>query len=359
MLRAQVDGKRRDFGLGSEKDTPLAKARERAADLRKQYRSGIDPVEAKREEKKARASTPTFEEAAKRAHAEFKVGWRNSKHGAQWLATLTTYAFPTLGALPVDRVDAGGIIDALQPIWLTTPETARRVKQRIGTVLDWAYSQGFRQAEAPMRAIGKGLPKQPKKDGHFAALPYTDAPALMTKLAAADTMGRLALRFTILTAARSGETRGATWGEIDLDKGIWTVPADRMKAGRTHVVPLSAAALAVLKIAKGDRDEVAAADFIFPGNLNKRLSDMTLTKALKAATSQPATVHGFRSGFRDWAAEEQTGVPDAVVEAALAHTNPNKIEAAYRRTNYFDQRKVLMEAWANHLLPPNPNEHNQ
>jgi integrase len=205
-----------------------------------------------------------------------------------------------------------------------------------------------------MRAIGKGLPKQPKKDGHFAALPYTDVPALMTKLAATDTMGRLALRFTILTAARSGETRGATWGEIDLDKGIWTVPADRMKAGRVHVVPLSAAALAVLATAKGDRKEVGAAEFVFPGNLNKRLSDMTLTKALKAATAQPATVHGFRSSFRDWAAEEQIGVSDAIVEAALAHTNPNKVEAAYRRTNYFDQRKELMEAWSKRLIPTTP-----
>ncbi|WP_294212388.1 integrase arm-type DNA-binding domain-containing protein [uncultured Sphingomonas sp.] len=350
MLRAQVDGKRRDFGLGSEKDVTLAEARDRAADLRKQYRSGVDPVEAKREAKGSKRVVPTFAEAAKLAHAEFKGGWKNDKHGDQWIATLTTHAFPKLGPLRVDKVDAGAIISALQPIWLKTPETARRVKQRIGTVLDWAYSQGFRQAEAPMRAIAKGLKQQPKKDGHFAALPFTDAPALMSKLSSSDTTGRLALRFTILTAARSGETRGAVWGEIDLDEALWTIPAQRMKASRVHVVPLSAAAVAVLKIAKGER-EVAATELVFPGNRQAKLSDMTLSKALKAATTTPATVHGFRSSFRDWAAETQPGVSDAVVEAALAHTNPNKVEAAYRRTNYLEQRRKLMQEWADHLLP--------
>lgn len=346
ILRIQVDGKRRDFGLGSEKETSLAEARERAAEKRKQYRSGVDPVAAKRERK----VIPTFAEAAKRAHAEFKGGWRNGKHQAQWLSTLTTYAFPTLGALPVDKIEAGAIIAALQPIWLTTPETARRVKQRIGAVLDWAYSQGFRPAEAPMRAISKGLKQQPKKDGHFAALPFSDAPALIAKLSEVETVGRFALRFTILTAARSGEVRGATWGEIDMDAALWTVPASRMKAGREHVVPLSAAALAVLEQAKGKR-EVGPADLVFAGNRSKPLSDMTLSKVLKTATTQRATVHGFRSGFRDWAAEEQTSVSDAVVEAALAHTDPNKVQAAYRRTNYLEQRKALMQSWADYLLP--------
>ncbi|WP_294190097.1 integrase arm-type DNA-binding domain-containing protein [uncultured Sphingomonas sp.] len=350
VLRIQVDGKRRDFGLGSEKSTTLAEARDRAAELRKQYRSGVDPVAEKRKKKEGKAAVPTFAEAAERAHAEFKGGWRNGKHQAQWLSTLTTYAFPTLGSTPVDKVDAGAIIGALQPIWLKTPETARRVKQRIGAVLDWAYSHGFRPSEAPMRAISKGLKQQPKKDGHFAALPYAAVPDLMKKLGESDTVGRLALRFTILTAARSGEVRGAKWGEIDLDAALWTVPAARMKAGREHVVPLSNAAIAVLQSAKGGR-EVESDDLVFPGNRAKPLSDMTLSKALKAATSQRATVHGFRSGFRDWAAEEQTAVSDAVVEAALAHTNPNKVEAAYRRTNYLEQRKVLMQAWANYLFP--------
>lgn len=350
VLRIQVDGKRRDFGLGSEKSTTLAEARDRAAELRKQYRSGVDPVVEKRKKKEGKAAVPTFAEAAERAHAEFKGAWRNGKHQAQWLSTLTTYAFPTLGSMPVDKVDAGAILGALQPIWLKTPETARRVKQRIGAVLDWAYSHGFRPSEAPMRAISKGLKQQPKKDGHFAALPYAAVPDLMKKLGESETVGRLALRFAILTAARSGEVRGAKWGEIDLDAALWTVPAARMKAGREHVVPLSKAAIAVLQSAKGDR-EVEADDLVFPGNRAKPLSDMTLSKALKAATSQRATVHGFRSGFRDWAAEEQTAVSDAVVEAALAHTNPNKVEAAYRRTNYLEQRKVLMHAWADYLLP--------
>lgn len=347
LLRAQVDGKRRDFGLGSAKDISLAEARDRAAATRKQYRGGIDPVAAKREKKVA---VPTFAEAAERAHAEFKGSWRNAKHRAQWLSTLQTYAFPTLGNLPVDRIEASAIINALQPIWLTVPETADRVKQRIGAVLDWAYSHGFRQSEAPMRAIGKGLPARGKKDRHFAALPYDAVPDLIAKLSKAETTGRMALQFAILTAARSGEVRHATWGEINLDGSLWTIPATRMKAGREHVVPLSTAAIALLKRARGDR-EVDPTELVFSGNRGKPLSDMTMGKALKTAVTTPATVHGFRSSFRDWAAEQQTGVPDAVVEAALAHVNPNKVESAYRRTNFLEQRKRLMQAWSEYLLP--------
>ena len=347
VLRIQVDGKRRDFGLGPAKDVTLLEARERAAELRKQYRSGIDPVAAKRESKAARAATPTFAEAAEQAHTSLKEGWRNGKHQAQWLSTLRAYAFPALGALPIDKVDAGGIIAALEPIWQSKPETARRVRQRIGTVLDWAFSQGYRHSEAPMRAIGKGLAKQRGSKGHFAAMPYAVVPAFMAKLSEAETGGRLALRFAILTAARSGEVRGATWGEIDLAAAEWTVPANRMKAKRMHVVPLSAAAVAVLALAKGER-EVGPADLIFPGNRGKPLSDMTLTKVLRTATPQVATVHGFRSSFRDWAAETQEA-RDAVVEAALAHTNPNRVEAAYRRTAFLDQRRPLMQRWADYL----------
>ena len=352
VLRVQIDGKRRDFGIGSERTTSLADARERAAELRKQCRSGVDPVAVKRQRKVN--TIPTFSEAAERAHAEFKTAWRNGKHQAQWLSTLDAHAFPLIGKTPVDKIDAGAIIDVLRPIWLKTPETARRVRQRIGAVLDWAYSQGMRPGETPMKAISKGLGKQPKKDGHFAALPYVDAPALMRKLGEQATMGRLALRLAILTAARSGEVRGATWGEIDLENALWTIPASRMKAGREHVVPLSEAAIAVLRAAQGDR-KVAAADLLFLGNKGKPLSDMTLGKALKMATAQKATVHGFRSGFRDWAAETRTEVSDAVVEAALAHVNPNKVEGAYRRTNFLEQRRALMQTWADYLCAGLPN----
>lgn len=349
VLRKQVNGKRRDFGLGSGQDVTLAQAREIAAEYGKQLRSGTDPVLEKQAAQKRAAGTPTFSEAAKLAHDEFKAGWRNSKHASQWLATLEAHAFPTIGKLPVDRVDAGAIISVLSPIWMKTPETARRVKQRIGAVLDWAFAQGFRLNEAPMRAIGKGLKQQPKNDGHFAALDYANVPALMQALSAKKTTGRAALRFLILTAARSGEVRGATWGEIDLGAALWTIPGTRMKAGKTHVVPLSNGALSILLAMKSGR-AVQVDELVFSGNLGKPLSDMTLSKALKAETDAPATVHGFRSSFRDWAAE-RTSVPGEIVEAALAHTNTNRVEAAYRRTNYLDHRRSLMKDWEDFVTP--------
>lgn len=349
VLRIQAHGKRRDFGLGSAQVISLAEARDRAAEYRKQVRNGTDPAMEKRTAKKHAAGTPTFTEAAILAHAEFKDGWRNAKHADQWISTLEAHAFPIIGKLPVDRVDASSIIDVLSPIWLKTPETARRVKQRIGAVLDWAFVQGFRLNEAPMRAIGKGLKQQPKNDGHFAALNYAAVPGLMAELSKKETTGRLALRFLILTAARSGEVRGATWGEIDLETALWTIPAARMKAGKTHVVPLSGAAVAILRAMKAART-VRSDEIVFPGNAAKRLSDMTLTKALKGATKEQATVHGFRSSFRDWAAE-QTAVPGEIVEAALAHTNANRVEAAYRRTNYLDRRRILMSDWENFIAP--------
>ncbi|MDB5704537.1 MAG: integrase [Sphingomonas bacterium] len=347
LLRIQADGKRRDLGLGSAADVSLAEAREKAGETRKQLRNGIDPVEAKRVSRRLAAGIPTFREAAETAHRDQKAGWRNKKHQDQWLSSLKSYAFPKIGDVRIDKLDASAIRDVLLPIWLEKPETARRVKQRVGTVLDWAYSAGHRETEAPMRAIGKGLPRQPKKDGHFTAMPYADVPALASKLAKANTSGRLALRFAILTAARSGEARGATWEEIDWDQGTWTIPASRMKAGREHIVPLAPAALAVLKVAQAGRTG-GLNEPVFPGLRGGVLSDMTMSKALRIATTQAATVHGFRSSFRDWAAE-QTAFAGDVVEAALAHTIANRVEAAYRRTNYLEKRRPLMEAWAEYV----------
>lgn len=344
VLRVQVNGKRRDIGLGSEKDVGLAEARESAATTRKLYRGGTDPVAAKRAARTRQAALPTFREAAEQTHEQSKAGWRNKKHRDQWLSSLRSYVFPLMGDTLIDKVDAGAIIDVLKPIWLTKPETARRVKQRIGTVLDWAFSKGHRPTEAPMRAIGKGLARQPKKEGHFAALPYADVPELMHILARGTTSGRLALRFLILTAARSGEVRGATWDEIDLEQALWIVPASRMKAGNEHIVPLSNAALEVLAAAHKARTG-RPNEPIFAGISHRPLSDMTLTKALRTATKQRSTVHGFRSSFRDWAAETTDFAGD-VVEAALAHTNPNRVEAAYRRTKYLEKRRPLMDAWA-------------
>jgi integrase len=347
VLRLTINGKRRDIGLGSFDDVSLNDARDARDEMRKVARNGADPLQQKREAKRARIEGMTFRQAAEAAHKEQKAGWRNAKHRAQWLSSLEAYAYPLIGNLPVADIDGPRIRDLLVEIWLTKPETARRVRQRIGAVLDWAYAKGLRANEAPMRSIGKGLPRQPKKDNHFAALPYAETPELMRKLAMQSTVGRLALRFLILTAARSGEVRLSTWKEVDLDEGIWIIPADRMKAGKEHMVPLSAAAISVLEeVARtyGQLKETA----LFPGKGGKALSDMTLTKVLRTELPGAHTVHGFRSAFRDWAAE-QTDFPGEVVEAALAHTIPNKVEAAYRRTKFLDKRRTLMTQWAQYL----------
>lgn len=343
VVRLQGQGRRRDYGLGSLKDVTLAEARERATEYRKLVRAGADPIELKQRRLAESVQFPTFELAARKAFEEQKKGWRNKKHRAQWLKSLETFVFPKFGATRIDMVNASIVREALLPIWLEKPETARRVKQRICAVLDWAYSNDFRDSEAPVRAINKGLPKQPRRDRHFAAMPYEHLPELMKGLAAGKGVGSLALRFLILSAARSGEVRGARWSEIDFKKKVWTVPAERMKARREHNVPLPAYSLEILKTAKM-LPRIGDADLIFPGLLGKPLSDMTLAKALSSAGVRNATVHGMRSSFRDWAAEK-TSFSGDVAEAALAHTIKNQVEAAYRRTNFLDKRRTLMHAW--------------
>lgn len=353
-LRIQVDGQRREFGIGPAADIGLAEARERAAALRKEYRAGIDPVEAKRAARAAQRVIPNFADAAETVHGEREGGWRNEKHKAQWLSSLRAYAFPSLGASRIDQIDAPMIRAALLPIWLEKPETARRVSQRIGTVLDWAHSNGWRPQEAPMRSVLMGLPRQPRRDRHFAAMPYVDVPAFCAAMeAAAPVAGRLGLLFTIYTASRSGEVRGAQWGEIDLAAKVWTIPADRMKAHRAHSVPLSPVALAVLERAAALRKSAKPTAFVFPSRTGRALSDMTLAKVLRDA-GQPFTVHGFRSAFKDWAAEE-TAFPDAVSEAALAHGDPDKVRKAYRRTDFLQLRRDLMNAWAAFIARPGGN----
>lgn len=343
LLRIQHAGKRRDFGLGSVSKVGLAAARERASLIREQLAAGLDPVV---ERKKAQEAIPTFRQAALAFHGEQKASWKNGKHQAQWLATLDAYAYPELGDVTVEKISAPMVRDVLLPIWLEVPETARRVRQRVLAVLDWAVSKGFRATEISSRSISKGLPKQPRRDGHFAAMPYGDVPAFLGKVLERESMGRLALAATILTAARSGEVRGATWGEVDLDKAIWTIPASRMKAGREHRIPLSPPALGIF--AKAAELRIAGSDLVFWGsNPRKPLSDMTLLKVLRDA-GLTYSVHGFRSAFRDWAAEK-TNFPDAVAEAALAHTLSNRVEAAYKRTSFLEQRKELMEAWGRFL----------
>ncbi|MFA5969142.1 MAG: integrase arm-type DNA-binding domain-containing protein [Sphingomonas sp.] len=347
LMRVQVNGRRRDIGLGELRHVSLRDARLEAAAIKKLAKSGIDPLEERR---KVEIVIPTFEQAAKRAHAEMVKGWKNGKHTKQWIKTLELYAYPKLGKLRVDQIEGPIIRDVLAEIWLDIPETARRVRQRIGTVLDWSYANGFRTSEAPMRSISKGLPRQPRKTGHFAALPHAEVPAFMKRLRARGlSSSRLALEALILTAVRSGEVRGARWSELDDDLTLWTIPAERMKAGAEHSVPLSQQAADVFRQARALR--IAECDLIFPSATSgSALSDMALLELVRGM-DLPATVHGFRSSFRDWAAEE-TDVPREIAEAALAHTLENKVEAAYRRTDFLAKRRDLMKAWADFCFPP-------
>lgn len=340
ILRVQFEGKRRDIGLGSTKVLTLAEARTKSHEYRRLIAQGIDPVAEKKKEK---VTIPTFRVAAEQVHAEHKASWKNGKHQAQWITTLETYAFPFIRDRLVNDIEGPQIRKALLPIWLSKPETARRVRQRIGAVLDWAYVNGFRDSEAPMRSLSKGLPRQPKGDGHFAAMPYTEIPAFMKKLRERSSVGRLAMEVLILTAARSGEVRGATWSEFDLDKAMWSIPATRMKMGRPHLVPLAPQVLQAIERAKAF--SAPCTDLVFPGMKPKRpMSDMTLLRILRDMDTG-VTVHGFRSAFRDWVADK-TNYPGEVAEAALAHTNTNRVEAAYRRTDFLEKRKALMADWA-------------
>lgn len=360
VLRVQHNGRRRDFGLGSfvaqsiaadvpihlRKSLTLAEAREKARIGRELARAGMNPSALWKSESLA---VPTFAHAAEEYHAQVSKAWRNGKHGDQWINTLKTYVYPLVGDQPLDEIDARAIQQVLTPIWLTKPETARRVRQRIGVVLDYAHGRGWRETEAPMRALQQLLGgfKQPK-GRNFAAMPYKQLPAFMASLRAGEvSIGRLALQFLILTAARSGEVRKARWRDIHLDAGEWHVPPENAKTARLHIVPLTPAADLILRQAR-DLCSAAPDDFVFPG-LKGTMSDATLAKVLRTNGGGEFTVHGFRSSFRDWAAE--SGFADSWAEAALAHTNPNRTESAYRRTTFYDQRRdTLMPAWANYVL---------
>lgn len=345
FLRTMVQGRRKDIGLGPVSLVSLSDAREEARRLRKTARAGGDPIAERDKDKR---QSMTFEEAARIVWADnIAPNNRNAKHVAQWLSTLEAYTFPTMGKRPVHAVDQADILRALAPIWTEKPETARRVRQRLRAVLDWAYASGHREGVNPVEGVDKALPKQRDRAVHHAAFPWRELPDLVARIAAVDGMGALALRFAILTAARSGEVRGATWAELDMNAKVWTVPADRMKGGREHRVPLSDAAVDVLVAAKamaGRSDELA-----FPSRQAARpLSDMTLAAVLKRL-SVPVTVHGFRSTFRDWA-EEATNFSHEVKEVALAHAIKNRVEAAYRRTDLFDKRTAMMDVWAAHAI---------
>lgn len=345
ICRIQKDGKRRDIGLGSVKKVPLAMARTRAAKVRGQVEAGIDPIAERRKE----VGIPTFREAALQVFAENKATWKNQKHRAQWLSTLEAYTFPTLGGHSVAEIDGHHVRDAVISIWVEKPETARRVRQRINTVIDWAIAKGYRTLPLPIAAMNKSLPRVKAKAEHHKALAYAEVPSFMKRLRERETVSRLAFQTLILTATRSGEVRGATWSEIDLKAKLWGIPAKRMKGGREHVVPLTDEVVEVLLRAATYRE--AHNDLVFPGvRHGKPLSDMTLTKLCRDL-EVAAVPHGFRSSFRDWVSEE-TEFDGAVAEMALAHTIENKVEAAYRRGNLLEKRRSLMGAWAGFLNPP-------
>lgn len=370
VLRVQFKGNRRDWGLGSfalestgaeipihkRRQLTLNEAREKARLGRDLAKAGIDPSKAWADDDAG--AIPTFEEVARRYHKEVSRAWKNGKHGNQWLTTLETYAFPMVGSLPVNVIDAPAMQRVLLPIWLTKPETARRVKQRLGVVLDYSHAQGWRDVEAPMRAVNQlmGGIKQPK-GSNFAAMPHKDVPAFVASLRASEaSVGRLALQFLILTACRSGEVRGATWQEIDLEAAEWRIPAERMKAGKEHIIPLVPAAIDILKEMRG-LFQHRPTDLVFPGTKKgKALSDATLAKVLRVNKGF-GTVHGLRSTFRDWAAE--TGFNNDWAEAALAHSvskQEGRTVAAYKRTTFFDQRRDrLMPAWAAFALSDQSN----
>jgi integrase len=343
IVRVQKAGRRRDIGVGSASKVPLKLARDRASLIRQQIELGLDPIAERRKQ----TGVPTFQEAAIQVHAEHKKGWKNGKHQAQWLSTLETYAFPHFGDMLVSQVEAHAVRDALEEIWLAKPETARRLRQRINTVVDWAVAKGYRPIGLALPVIDKALPKQRGRVKHHAALPYKELPALMRKLMDSGSTGKVALRALVLTACRSGEIRGARWNEVDLKLRTWTIPAERMKAGREHVVPLSSAAVATFEEMLPYRRDAQA--LIFPGQIrSKPLSDMTLTKVLRSC-GRSETVHGLRSTFRDWVAEK-TVFPSELAEVALAHVNSDKTEAAYLRSDRREQRRELMEEWATFVV---------
>jgi integrase len=333
-------GKPTEIGFGSARDVTLARARELAKQARSNLAEGTNPKDLRKPSKDA-----TFGECADRLIEAMRPSWRNDKHAAQWKMTLLHYAAP-LRRLPVSKVGTDDVLSVLKPLWNAKMETASRLRGRIERVLDAAKAQGLRSGENPARWRGhldQLLPKRQRLTrGHHAAMPYAEVPSFVSDLRSRRATAALALEFAILTAARSGEVLGARWKEFDLDRAIWTVPAERMKAGREHRVPLSVRALRIV----ADLEVSRTSDFVFSGEKPDRpLSGMPLKMMLRRMKVENATVHGFRSSFRDWAAE-CTNFRNEVCEAALAHVIENKAEAAYRRGDLFDKRRKLMDAWA-------------
>lgn len=380
ILRFMLNGKSRTMGLGAYGDgssgISLAKARELAAEARSLVKSGVDPIGAREQAINAGraaaalsiARAKTFKEVALEYVQAQEAGWKNPKHRAQWLSTLDTYAFPILGDLPVADVDADGVEEVLKPIWLSIAETASRLRGRIEAILDFAKAKGWRSGDNPARwkeSLKHCLPNvsRIKRTKHHPALPWEQAPAFTAALQTKEGVAAKALLLCILTAARSGEVRGAIWSEFDLEKRVWTIPGAKMKTRKEHRIPLCDPALALLSQVRPLASEKNA--LVFPSIRSKtKLSDMAFSMLVRgmnevpdgkeipwrANDGSPIIVHGFRSTFRDWC-EEATSTPRAVSEAALSHSVESKVEAAYHRTDHFEKRRILMGQWASHCLP--------
>jgi integrase len=355
-FRYKVAGKQHWMSLGPVRDVTLAEAREAARKLRNDLREGISPLEQRRERQALalNAEGRTFDAVAKLYIEAHRTGWKNVKHAAQWQSTLDAYASPVIGKLAVGSIGLDEVLRILRPIWKEKPETASRLRGRVEAVLDYAGVHGWRKGDNPARWTGyldQVLPAKAKVRAvvHHAAVAWADMPAVMARLAGAGGTGALCLRFLVLTAARSGEARGARWNEIDMEAKTWTIPAARMKAKQEHRVPLSDAAIEILAgLAPLKRKPDG---LVFPGGrVGSPLSDVAVSKALAAAVDG-FTVHGCRSSFRDWCGE-RTNFPREIAEAALAHTNKDKVEAAYARTDHLEKRRQLMEAWARHCTSP-------
>ncbi|HUF73880.1 MAG TPA: integrase arm-type DNA-binding domain-containing protein [Gammaproteobacteria bacterium] len=355
ILRVKVGDRRPDIGLGAYPDVTLEYARDQAREIKAQIRQGIDPIEARRGARDAlranAAKRLTFDEAAKACHKSKSQEFKNPKHSAQWLSTIETYASPKIGKLPVADVELAHIVKVLEPIWTTKTETASRLRGRIESVLAWATVSGYRTGDNPARWRGNldhVLPKPSKvrKVKHMRALPWQELPGFMEQLREAEGMAARALEFAILTAARSGEIRLATWDEIDMDAKVWTVPAERMKAGKAHTVPLSAAAMKVLKALP----RMAGNDHVFPAERAGSLSDMSIS-AVCRRMGVAAVPHGFRSTFKDWC-RSSTSYADEVSELALAHVSSDATRAAYARDELLPKRTRLMGSWGTFCSTP-------
>jgi integrase len=357
LFRYMIKGRARQMGLGDIATFSLKEARERARAARQLVADGVDPVEQRKARKEAAqaadAKRLSFREASERYIRAHSPGWRNAKHAEQWTSTLATYAWPVLGDLGVDRIETAHVTQVLEPIWTDKTETATRLRGRIERVLDWSKARGFRKGENPARWRGhldKLLPARSKvaKVRHHPAMPYDEVPAFMGRLRGAEGLSARALEFTILTAARTGEAIGARWSEVDFATKVWTVPENRMKAGRPHRIPLSEPVLALLAALPRASD---GEDFIFPGaRKGASLSNMAMLETLRGMEGERGlTVHGFRSSFRDWAAE-RSNFPREIAEAALAHVLKDKTEAAYQRGDLLEKRRRLMGAWASFCM---------